>query len=160
MNEREFNFYVKAGHDIVWQFVENEFTHIVQETKQEDNQPVFVRVLNFGAGDCSEHSLIYDESDELANNKGLHLKYWLDKRNKQVEYWNSIEPKPNYNPNRVRMYKIKAEKFKDHFYMVYVDYCSHPGFDIEFNNNSYEITQGMCSAIEHPVYESCPDQGQ
>ena len=158
------NVYVKIGYTLVWPLIERKYIKNIQKMQRNEEDALFVMLNDFEINNCVTRTLVYDESDEIANPKGLHLKYWLYRNKNLVKSWHNGEPILFYNekyadkPLVITMYKLNTENIKGHFYIVYENICNSRGYGIKIDIDSYEIIKWGCSTIEIPIRESCPDQ--
>jgi len=158
------NIYMKFGYSLVWPLIEGEFIKKIQNINNDKTKDGLAILNDFALDDCVTRTLVYDESDEIANPKGLRLNYWLYRNRDLVRYWKNGEPVLSYNEEYadkhliITMFKLRVEKVKGHFYIVYENICNTRGYEIQIDKDNYSIIKGGCSMIETPVRHSCPDQ--
>lgn len=100
--------------------------------------------------ECDVWQIVYDESDEIAVPRGLHLAYW--------KHEISRGPTPTLPlPIVQSMGHITARQLEGHYYWIIANSASN-GYQLEKYGETYTLLRGNCPVLEIPPTRSCPTQ--
>jgi len=123
---------------------QNWASRIALETT-ESAQPKFILLYAFpqNEGEAPEY-IVYDESDEIAEKRGLHLSFWKQ----LVGLHEGVSEE---------MGAIKSIKLQGHYYLIGISYPPY-GYKMTRRGKSFVIEQANCSIMPTPLIQGCPDQ--
>lgn len=123
-----------------------EFTSRVDAARSKEEGPKFL-ILKYLSGLEAGHPeyIVYDESDDIANIRSIHLPFWLAR----IHLENTqIETSP-----------ISAIQLEGHYYWIRVQ-NNGSGYALRTIDGKNTFIRWNCSVFKEPITEVCPDQLQ
>jgi hypothetical protein len=128
-------------------FVENkaQWEQQVANTPRDGTNPKFIILKQMPFDVPEQWFFVYDESDEIAIPRGLHLPFLKSQVSQAGEY------------SLTAMGHILAQHIEGHFYWI-ISMGGNNGYALERHGNDYKIVQWNCSTFVEPITSACPDQ--
>lgn len=128
-------------------FAENkaQWQEQVANTPRDGTNPKFLVLKEMPFDVPKTWAFVYDESDEIAIRRGLHLPFWKTRVSQYGDF------------SLTAIGHILARHLEGHFYWIIEDNAGN-GYSLERHGSDYKVVQRNCSTFIDPITSACPDQ--
>ena len=128
-------------------FAENkaQWQEQVANTPRDGTNPKFLVLKEMPFDVPETWAFVYDESDEIAIRRGLHLPFWKTRVSQYGDF------------STTAIGHILAWNLEGHFYWIIKDSADN-GYALERHGSDYKVVQRNCSTFIEPITSVCPDQ--
>ena len=128
-----------------------------------DHKFAILKKYDFDLGSGFEESIVYDESDEIANIKSLHLIYYITAsqlytKTNVFECCNVVKsPAGDHFDSVAKLSPIISRHLTGHYYWIRYN-SMHNGYIAHIQDNNVTIKNQGCKSYTPPITEICPGQ--